>query len=109
MDRRHDDLLSDVDLVLTAEGSLDDQTPHGKVPAEVARRAKLQGLPEVELAGALGRGHASVADAGIDAWSTIVEGPISLEDAIAGGEELLTSAAERVMRAVLVGRSLSAA
>jgi len=33
-----DSLLKEADLVLTAEGALDFQTPHGKVPAEVARR-----------------------------------------------------------------------
>ena len=34
-----DHLLADADLVITAEGSVDRQTPRGKVPAEVARLA----------------------------------------------------------------------
>jgi hypothetical protein len=37
--------IADVDLVITAEGSIDFQTPHGKVPAEVARRAARAGVP----------------------------------------------------------------
>lgn len=104
-----DGLLDDADLVLTAEGSLDDQTPHGKVPCEVARRAKERGLPVIALAGTLGRRHEVVAESGIDAWASICEGPVSLETALERGEQLLTSAAERVMRAVLVGRALALA
>jgi len=40
-----DSLLSESDLVITAEGSIDFQTPRGKIPAEVARRAKKYQLP----------------------------------------------------------------
>ncbi|MCG8597477.1 MAG: glycerate kinase, partial [Kiloniellales bacterium] len=39
------------DLVLTAEGRLDGQTPYGKVPAEVAALAKCAGIPVIVLAG----------------------------------------------------------
>ena len=54
-------LLEQADLVITAEGSLDDQSPFGKIPCEVARRAKRRGLP-VEpdgngTGGGVGRGH----------------------------------------------------
>ncbi|OIS92725.1 hypothetical protein BLA27_14895 [Brucella cytisi] len=37
--------IKEADLVITAEGSLDGQTPFGKVPAEVASRAKKTGKP----------------------------------------------------------------
>lgn len=37
--------IKEADLVITAEGSLDGQTPFGKVPAEVASRAKKPGNP----------------------------------------------------------------
>lgn len=42
-----DALLADVDLVVTGEGKIDAQTPHGKVVSGVARRAKAAGVPRV--------------------------------------------------------------
>ncbi len=98
-----DDLLAEADLVITAEGALDAQTPWGKVPAEVARRAKSRGLPVIALAGTLGEGYAENLNHGIDAFASIVGQPCSLEDAIARAEELLISAAEEAMRMVRVG------
>ncbi len=42
-----DALLKDADLVVTGEGKIDAQTPHGKVVSGVARRAKAAGVPKV--------------------------------------------------------------
>nr|WP_309074853.1 glycerate kinase [Streptomyces sp. NWU339] len=73
--------LARADLVVTAEGALDHQTPRGKVPAEVARRAKLYGRPVLALAGTLG-------------------------EALARGAELLTDATERALRMIVLGTRL---
>ncbi|WP_280384060.1 glycerate kinase [Nocardia wallacei] len=43
--------LKDADLVITGEGSLDEQTLHGKAPAGVAARAAAAGVPTVAVAG----------------------------------------------------------
>lgn len=43
------------DLVITGEGSIDAQTPHGKVPAGIARLAKSNGVPAVAIAGKVTR------------------------------------------------------
>jgi glycerate kinase len=43
--------LKKADLVITGEGSIDEQTLQGKGPYGVAYRAKLQGLPVIALAG----------------------------------------------------------
>lgn len=40
-------LLKDVDMVITGEGKIDVQTPHGKVVSGVARLAKAAGVPKV--------------------------------------------------------------
>lgn len=104
-----DRLLEEADLVFTGEGSLDFQTPHGKVPAEVARRAKLRGLPVIALAGTIGRGAADNFAAGIDAFASIVRRPCTLEEAIARAGSLLARAAEDAARMVRVGLTLSAA
>ncbi|MDF9717310.1 glycerate kinase [Nocardioides sp. ChNu-99] len=104
-----DDLISRADLVITAEGAVDEQTPHGKVPAEVARRAKAQGKPVFALAGTIGRRAHHVHDIGIDAVASILPLPLSLEESIARCPELLTEAAERAMRLVLIGCQMGAA
>jgi glycerate kinase len=46
-------------------------------------------------------------DYGIDSFSTILKEPCSLPEAIANTPELLTYAAERVMRLVKVGQKLA--
>ena len=103
-----DALIARADLVITAEGAVDFQTPHGKVPAEVARRAKLHGKPVLALAGTIGDGASDVHDVGIDAFASILAVPMPLADAVADGARLLADAAERAMRLVLVGCSISA-
>lgn len=102
-----DRLLARADLVITAEGCLDGQTPYGKIPSEVAQRAKRHGLPVVALAGTIGKGVAINFDHGIDAFSSILKRPCTLEDAIAESDKLLIRAAEDSMRMVQVGMLLS--
>ena len=104
-----DELLSDCDLVFTAEGGLDFQTPRGKVPSEVARRAKEFGLPVVALAGTLGKGAKDNLDHGIDAFESIVSGPGTLEHAVEHAAELLEDGAEHQMRLIVVGQRLGEA
>lgn len=43
--------LDDADLVVTGEGSLDEQTLHGKAPAGVAAAARTAGVPVVTVSG----------------------------------------------------------
>lgn len=100
-------LLRGADLVITAEGAIDFQTPRGKVPAEIARRAGELGVPVVALAGTLGKGAQDVYDIGIDAIASIVPIPMSLEQAIEAGERLLVEATERLMRTLLLGAAMT--
>ena len=102
-----DELMAQADLVLTAEGSLDGQTPYGKIPAEVARRAKRRGLPVIALAGTLGQGAALNLQHGIDAYASIMQRPCSLEEALAKAGRLLAQATEEVIRLVQVGARLN--
>ncbi|KAI4235440.1 MAG: hypothetical protein LQ349_003176 [Xanthoria aureola] len=101
-----DPLLADCHLVFTAEGSIDFQTPRGKIPAEVAMRAKARGLPVVALAGTIGEDANVNYGVGIDAFASILQRPVSLETAIAEAERLLAESAESAMRMIMIGRSL---
>lgn len=101
-----DNLLPEVDLVITAEGCLDDQTPRGKIPVEVARRAKHHDLPVIALAGTVGHGAEVNLQYGIDYYTSILKAPCQLSEAIADSIPLLTNAAEQVARLILVGRQI---
>jgi glycerate 2-kinase len=101
-----DKVLDDCQLVFTAEGGIDYQTPRGKIPAEVARRAKQRGLPVIALAGTVGPGASATYETGIDAFASIMQAPTSLEDAIRDTQRLLTDSAEATMRMVMVGMQL---
>lgn len=100
-------LMRGTDLVITAEGAIDFQTPNGKVPAVIAHRAQLAGVPVLALAGSLGKGAPDVHDIGIDAIASIMTIPTNLEDAVANGEQLLIEATERTMRLLLLGAAVS--
>ncbi|WP_343952893.1 glycerate kinase [Nonomuraea longicatena] len=102
-----DSKIAEADLVITAEGSIDYQTPEGKIPAEVARRAKMYGKPVLALAGTIGTGAHHVHAAGIDAYESILPRPMKLAEAIDGGEEFLVGSAERALRMILLGTRLA--
>lgn len=102
-----DDLFDDCDLVFTAEGGIDFQTPRGKIPAEVAMRAKKQGLPVIVLAGTIGADADVNYEVGINAYASILQKPMTLEDAMQEVERLLMESAECAMRMVVVGRKLA--
>ena len=54
---KFDALLDRADIVLTAEGTIDRLTLLGKMPAEVARRAKQRGIPVLPLSAPLATGQ----------------------------------------------------
>ncbi|MGI8649969.1 MAG: glycerate kinase [Rubrobacter sp.] len=89
-----DEMLDEADLVFTAEGGIDFQTPRGKIPAEVARRAKERGLPVIALAGTVGKDAKVNYQAGIDAYASMIQSPTTLEEALENAEVLLIEVAD---------------
>lgn len=102
-----DHLLAESDLVITAEGAIDRQTPRGKVPAEVAQHAARLDVPVIALTGTVGEGVQAAIDAGLDAYGSILTRPCTLDEALADARELLIAAAEQSLRMMLVGRRLA--
>ena len=102
-----DALLQRTDLVITAEGAIDRQSARGKVPAEVARRAALRDIPVVALSGTVGEGVQAALDAGLDAYTSILTRPCTLDEALEEASEFLVCSAEQTMRLLLVGRRLA--
>jgi glycerate kinase len=99
--------IAQSDLVVTAEGAIDFQTPRGKVPAEVAKRAQAAGVPVLALAGSIGKDASDVHSAGIDAIAGIIPIPMNLDRAVAEGATLLREATERTFRVLLLGSAIS--
>lgn len=99
-----DGLLDRADLVLTAEGAIDQLTPIGKLPAEIGRRARARGVPVIALVGSIGSGAALTRRVGIGAYVSVLNRPCSLEEAMVQAPALVAEAAEQVMRIVLLAR-----
>ncbi|GEK78724.1 glycerate kinase [Agrococcus baldri] len=102
-----DGAIADADLVITAEGSIDRQTPNGKVPAEVAMRAQRQGVPVLALAGTIGSRAERSYDIGIGAIQCVLPSPVALEEAFERGAEFVADGTERALRTVLLGASIA--
>ncbi|MCP9494488.1 MAG: glycerate kinase [Pyrinomonadaceae bacterium MAG19_C2-C3] len=101
-----DEALKNCDIVITAEGGIDFQTPRGKIPAEVAKRAKQHGLPVFALAGTIGKEAEVNYEHGIDAMFSMISKPCTLEEAIENAREMLASCAENLMRVVVASQKI---
>lgn len=95
--------LKEVDLVITGEGKIDQQTIYGKTPIGVAKTAKKYGLPVIAISGSIGEGADAVYNNGIDALMSIISYPMSLDEAMDNAFKLISDAAERTIRLVLIG------
>jgi glycerate 2-kinase len=102
-----DQPIRQADLVITAEGCIDASTARGKIPCEVARRAQEFNIPTVALVGTVGIGAERTLSQGLDAYSCILDSPMTRSMAIGRTGELLAQGAENFMRALLVGNKLA--
>lgn len=95
-----DEKLESADLAITGEGMIDYQTQFGKTPYGVAKIAKKYNVPVIAIAGGIGRDAEALYDKGFHSIFSLVDKPMSLEQAIEGSEQLLESAAERIARLI---------
>lgn len=77
-----DERMRDVDLVITGEGNMDEQSAAGKAPVGVARRAKRYGKPVVAVVGGRVVNLDAVYGQGIDLVLPICRKPMDLERAL---------------------------
>jgi glycerate kinase len=92
--------LAGTDLCITGEGRLDASSMGGKTAIGVARVCKKLGVPCVALVGAIGEGAEAGLAEGLKAYYSINDSAMSLEDAMRNARELLTRAAEKLMRSI---------
>lgn len=102
-----DQKLVGVDLVITGEGQMDNQTIHGKTPYGIAKRAKDKGIPVIGIAGSLGE---EVDDlySKIDAVFGTVRSPQALTQVLAEAEANLTRTARNIAASIKLGQGLNA-
>ena len=95
------DIVRDADFVITGEGRTDFQTAFGKAPVGVAKVAKTHGVPVFCISGGLGDGADDVLAQGIDAVMSICDRPLSLEECMSAGAQLIEPAAARLSRIIM--------
>ncbi|MDF4252670.1 glycerate kinase [Streptomyces sp. WMMB303] len=83
-------------LVVTGEGSLDEQTLHGKAPAGVAAAARDAGKPVVAVCGRVAIGKKELAAAGIEKAYALTDLESDVERCIAEAGPLLETLGERL-------------
>lgn len=89
-----DEKIKGADLIISGEGSVDRQSLMGKVPSGVLKRAKVQNLPVVVIAGQV-KDSKELNEAGFAAVFPIAAGPVSLQTAMTR-----SYAAENVYRTI---------
>ncbi|MER2034576.1 glycerate kinase family protein [Mammaliicoccus vitulinus] len=100
------DAIKNADLVITAEGCIDFQTPNGKIPSEVARIAKTHEKPVIAFAGTIGHNAKINYQSGIDAYSSIIPEPTTLENSILDADKWLENCSENALRHIMIGINL---
>ncbi|ANN19354.1 glycerate kinase [Amycolatopsis orientalis] len=87
------------DLVITGEGSLDEQSLDGKAPAGIAARAKEHSVPLMVLAGRIQLDETQLAGLGVVGSAALIDHAPSLDHARAHAAELLRERTGELVRA----------
>jgi glycerate 2-kinase len=93
--------IKSADWIVTGEGATDYQSMFGKVPFGIAQLAQKWGKPVICISGTLGSGYEKLYDIGITALFSIVNKPMTLEEAMNKGCQLLTQETENVFRLIV--------
>lgn len=94
--------MNGVNIVITGEGMMDYQTVFGKTPYGVAKLANKYKIPVIALTGAIGTGAEILYEEGFNSIFSIIDKPMTLEEAIQNSRTLVENAAERIIRAVII-------
>jgi glycerate kinase len=86
-----DEVLKNIDLVITGEGSIDEQTLYGKAPAAVAKAAKQKGIRVIGVAGKVPAGKSVALDQYFDKLISINKTHVDLDTAIKNTRQNLVS------------------
>lgn len=93
-----EELLENADLLITGEGKIDEQTMNGKTAFGVAKLAHSRNVPVIVLAGATGEGIEGLYNYSVISINSIINSPMSLEEAVRQAESLLSKTTEQILR-----------
>jgi glycerate kinase len=99
-----EEALARADLVITGEGSLDEQTLHGKAPAGVAGAARARGVDVVAVCGRLALPAEALQAAGIRRAYALTDLEPDVATCVADAGRLLERTAERIAADLLQPR-----
>lgn len=88
------------DIVITGEGQFDSQSLQGKVPIGLSRLAKEYQVPTIVFAGTVADQLVDLLEENILAVIPIAESPMSLEESIKKGPELLSRSVKRAFKLI---------
>ena len=94
--------IKEADLVVTGEGTLDNQTPMGKAPVGIAKIAKEYGKPVISLVGAVAPAFDGDILPDVDAYFPILRRPETEEEAMDSAKATVNMSAtsEQVFRLI---------
>lgn len=98
--------IMQADLVITGEGRIDRQTRYGKTPWGVAQMARKHHKPVIAVAGTLGEGAEVLYHEGFDTMLSIIERPMTLEEALFQAPDLLRRTGRRIGSLIHMGERL---
>ncbi len=99
-----DEMIKDVDLVITGEGNIDGQSVRfGKVPTGILRRCAPMGVPVIIIAGGMGEGAEDIFKIGPSSIITTINAAMPIKTALKNAETLLSGAALRALRFIEMG------
>lgn len=95
-----EDKIKDADLIITGEGAMDDQTFYGKSAYGVAKLALKYSIPVITINGSVLSDRNNIDEKNSSLFSgnfSIINRPMTLEEAIRDAEELLSGAAAEII------------
>jgi glycerate 2-kinase len=95
--------IKQADMIITAEGQLDEQTAYGKSVGTLAALAKQHGIPVIAIAGSLGERYHTMYESGITAVTVLPSGPMTLLNSMQQAAKLTSDATERALRLFKLG------
>lgn len=95
-----DKLIKNADLVITGEGKIDKQTLNGKAILGIASVGKKYKVPVIAITGKIGDNIDEIYQLGITAIFSIVNKPMTLDEAINNVEYLIQSCLENIIRTI---------
>jgi len=93
-----EEALKDASLVLTGEGSIDEQTAYGKTVSGIAKISKRHKVPVIAYAGRISGDLEGLYRSGITSVVSIVPSAMSLSEALIEGPRHIEIAVENTMR-----------